>query len=112
MALDGNHSKAEPHFLPGPDEVIEHPANVEVTLKGVAETLLIPPAARAFDAIIQRPILGDPYAKFVLEELYYDIDKVTQPPGNGTKLALRTHQFDRRFWLPMLTAQFFTWHVG
>lgn len=68
---------------------------VNVTLKGVAETLFIPLAARSLDANSQKPILGDSYAKDVLDRLDYDIDKATLPPAHCAKIALRARHFDR-----------------
>lgn len=87
-------SKAEPRSSPGSSELAEH-TRVDVTLKGVAETLFIPLAARAFDAATQRPILGDVYAQDVLDKLDYDFDKATMAPSNCAKVVLRTRQFDR-----------------
>ncbi|RDL38760.1 uncharacterized protein BP5553_03100 [Venustampulla echinocandica] len=74
---------------------MEQRAKVDVTLKGVAETLFIPLAARAFDATTQRPILGDSYAKDALDKLDYELDKAALPPGQCAKIALRSRQFDR-----------------
>jgi O-methyltransferase involved in polyketide biosynthesis len=95
MASDGYLSKPELRSSPGSDELTEQQVKVEVTLKGVAETLFIPLAARAFDATTQRPILGDSYVKGVLDKLDYDFDKAALTPGNCAKVALRTRQFDR-----------------
>lgn len=95
MTLDRYPSKSEFRSSPGFGEFAEHQAKVGVTLKGVAETLFIPLVARAFDATTQRPILGDTYAKGVLDQLDYDFDKATLAPGNCAKIVLRTRQFDR-----------------
>jgi len=95
MASDVYLSEVELRSSPGSGGLTEQQAKVEVTLKGVAETLFIPLAARAFDAATQRPILGDSYAKSVLDKLDYDFDKAALLPGDCAKVALRPRQFDR-----------------
>ncbi|KAI8944260.1 S-adenosyl-L-methionine-dependent methyltransferase [Xylaria longipes] len=68
---------------------------INVTLKGVAETLLIPLLGRAADATTQSPILGDPYAQGVMEKLDYDFGKLPMPPTHAAAVALRTRFYDR-----------------
>lgn len=76
-------------------DLIEAQSKVSVALKGVAETLLISLAARAFDANSQNPILGDPYAKGVLDRLEYDLEKVNMAAPDSAGVAIRTRQFDK-----------------
>lgn len=66
-----------------------------VTLQGVAETVLIPLVGRALDATTQSPILGDPYAKGVMEKLDYDFGRFPMPPVAAAAIALRTRIYDR-----------------
>ncbi|KAI8629806.1 S-adenosyl-L-methionine-dependent methyltransferase [Xylariaceae sp. FL1651] len=68
---------------------------IKVTLTGVTETLLIPLLGRAFDAKTQSPILGDPYAKGVIEQLDYDFGKLPMPPTNAAAVGLRGRLYDR-----------------
>ncbi|KAI1419094.1 S-adenosyl-L-methionine-dependent methyltransferase [Xylaria sp. FL1777] len=67
----------------------------KVTLTGVTETLLIPLLGRAVDAAAERPILGDPYARGVIEKLDYDFGKLPMPPTHAAGVALRTRFYDR-----------------
>ena len=67
----------------------------KVNLTGVTETLLIPLLGRAADAVTERPILGDPYAKGVVEKLDYDFAKLPIPPSHAGAVALRTRFYDR-----------------
>jgi methyltransferase (TIGR00027 family) len=76
-------------------ESTEQQNPIDVTLQGVAETLLIPLAARAFDASTHKPILGDSYAKNVLHKLNYDFDKTTLSPMHCAIMMLRTRHLDR-----------------
>lgn len=80
---------------PAPEQLVGQNAKIDVSLKGVAETLIIPLAARAFDASAAKPILGDPYAKDVLDKLDYDFDKAALPPYQAAGVAVRARQFDR-----------------
>ncbi|KAI3325824.1 polyketide synthesis O-methyltransferase [Xylariaceae sp. AK1471] len=66
----------------------------KVTLTGVTETLLIPLVGRALDASAQSPILGDPYARGVMEKLDYDFTKLPVPT-HGAGVSLRTRFYDR-----------------
>ncbi|KAI0544797.1 S-adenosyl-L-methionine-dependent methyltransferase [Xylaria curta] len=68
---------------------------VNVTLTGVTETLLIPLLGRAVDSTTQSPVLGDPYAKGVMEKLDYDFGKLPMPPTHAAAVALRTRFYDR-----------------
>lgn len=89
---------------PGGGQAAEQPAKFDVGLKGVTETLLITVAARAFDAGTPKPVLGDPYASGVLDQVSYDFEKVKMPPMHCAGVALRTRHFDR------LTAGFLEAH--
>ncbi|KAI0505609.1 S-adenosyl-L-methionine-dependent methyltransferase [Xylaria bambusicola] len=76
----------------GIQQILERP---KVTLTGVTETLLIPLLGRAADAATERPILGDRYAKGVLEKLDYDFGKLPMPPTHAGGVALRARFYDR-----------------
>jgi O-methyltransferase involved in polyketide biosynthesis len=67
----------------------------KVTLKGVAETLLISLMGRAHDAATQNPILGDLYAKEVMEKLDYNFDELPMSRDAAAGIALRTRIYDR-----------------
>lgn len=67
----------------------------KVNLTGVTETLLIPLLGRAADSVTEHPILGDPYAKGVVEKLEYDFAKLPMPPSHAGAVALRTRFYDR-----------------
>jgi O-methyltransferase involved in polyketide biosynthesis len=73
----------------------EKAGKVKVTLTGVTETLLIPLVGRAMDATTRSPILGDRYAKEVMEKLDYDFGKLPMPPTHAAGVALRTRFYDR-----------------
>ncbi|KAI0204355.1 S-adenosyl-L-methionine-dependent methyltransferase [Astrocystis sublimbata] len=79
---------------------------IHVTLTGPAETLLIPLVGRAVDATTQSPILGDRFAKGVMEKLDYDFGKLPMPPTHAAAIALRTRFYDR--W----TTAFLATHPG
>ncbi|CAL5873298.1 uncharacterized protein PFLUO_LOCUS7569 [Penicillium psychrofluorescens] len=68
---------------------------IAVNLEGVAKTLLIPLIARAYDNTLPGPIVGDPYAKDVLEKIEFDADAMTMTPFKNSSIALRTSQLDR-----------------
>ncbi|KAI0440828.1 S-adenosyl-L-methionine-dependent methyltransferase [Xylaria telfairii] len=68
---------------------------INITLTGVAETLMIPLLGRAVDATTQSPVLADPYAKGVMEKLDYDFAKLPMPPTHAAAVALRTRFYDR-----------------
>lgn len=61
----------------------------------VAQTLLVPLAARALDSASQSPILGDPYAKGVLDKLEFDSQKTSLSSVDSAGVALRTRHLDR-----------------
>ncbi|KAJ5610603.1 S-adenosyl-L-methionine-dependent methyltransferase [Penicillium lagena] len=76
----------------------QQPGNNEkiaIKLDGVAKTLLIPLIARVYDNTLPLPILGDPYAKDVLEKIEFDADAMSMTPLQNGGLCLRTSQFDR-----------------
>ncbi|KAE8416780.1 S-adenosyl-L-methionine-dependent methyltransferase [Aspergillus pseudocaelatus] len=58
-------------------------------------TLLVTLIARAYDFSTPRPILGDSYAKDILERLDFDVTKMTMTPNQMASIALRTSHFDR-----------------
>lgn len=69
-------------------------AKYSVELSPVAETLLIPVAARAYDASRAKPILGDELATQVMQQLDYDFEKVQLSHIEGLCIAIRTRIFD------------------
>ena len=74
------------------------PTNNEKTvinLHGVSRTLLIPLIAREYDNTLHDPILGDPYAKAILDKITFDSESITLTPFQKSGIALRTSQFDR-----------------
>ncbi|KAI1174852.1 S-adenosyl-L-methionine-dependent methyltransferase [Nemania sp. FL0916] len=68
---------------------------IEVTLSGVAETLLIPLLGRAMDAAAQQPLLGDSFAGGVVRRLDYDFAKLPVQPVQAAGIAMRTQCYDR-----------------
>jgi methyltransferase (TIGR00027 family) len=83
------------HALSSAQILNEQANKIDVTLNGVAETLLIPLLARAYDATTKNPILGDFYAKDVLVKLDYDFSKAQLAPVHHLSVAMRTRQFDQ-----------------
>lgn len=79
----------------GPEEGIPSSDKIPVALEGLAETLLIPIAARALDATSPSPILGDSDAVQVMARLDYDFDRVHFPLSESQSIAVRTLNFDR-----------------
>ncbi|KAJ5702151.1 hypothetical protein N7488_009699 [Penicillium malachiteum] len=77
---------SSPHSDPTPK------IQIEVNLEGVARTCLLTLIARGYDNTFPRPILGDPYAKDVLEKL--DIPAVPMTDFQKRSIVLRTYQFD------------------
>lgn len=67
---------------------------VAIQLDGVAKTLLIPLLARVHDNELPDPILGDPYAKDVLEKITFDSASMTMATIQNGGIAIRTKQFD------------------
>ncbi|KAI1349160.1 S-adenosyl-L-methionine-dependent methyltransferase [Xylaria sp. FL0043] len=94
-----------PNSSPSSPSLPSHPAGelgvrqlaerTKVTLTGVTETLLIPLMGRAVDAATSTPILGDAYAKGVMEKLDYDFGKLPMPPTSAAGVASRTRFYDR-----------------
>lgn len=50
--------------------------------------------AKALDADLPKPILGDRYAKAVVEQIDYDWSKTTITPRNSTSVTTRSAHFD------------------
>lgn len=79
-----------------PADRLEPSPKIPATLgEAVARTLLVPLAARALDSASQSPILGDPYAKGVLDKLEFDSQKTSLSPVDSAGVALRTRHLDR-----------------
>lgn len=68
---------------------------IAIKLDGVAKTLLIPLIARAYDNTLPVPIIGDPYAKDVLEKIEFNADAMSMTPFKNGSIALRASQLDR-----------------
>lgn len=81
-----------------------HINKIPVGLSGVAETLFIPLAARAWDARSSNPVLGDSIAGPVVDRLEYDFTKVLDTPTSCQVMAIRTLNFDR--WVASFLQQY------
>lgn len=83
------------------DTAIFDPATVSleqrfpVSLSVLAETLFIPLWARACDSQQPEPVLNDPYAATMLQELDYDTSRFSDADATRVGCALRTWRFDR-----------------
>jgi O-methyltransferase involved in polyketide biosynthesis len=75
-----------------------------ITLTGTQETMLATLQGKALDAAAPRPILGDPWARRVLDRVDYDFRRTGMTPTSAAGVALRSRQLDR--W----TAQFLAAH--
>ncbi|KAJ6008411.1 S-adenosyl-L-methionine-dependent methyltransferase [Penicillium herquei] len=75
-----------PHSNPTPT------IKIEVNLTGVARTCLLTLIAREYDNTLPKPILGDPYAKDVLEKL--SVPAIPMIDFQKRSIVLRTYQFD------------------
>jgi O-methyltransferase involved in polyketide biosynthesis len=67
---------------------------VHVDLNGPPQTTLATLYAKALDADFTTPILGDRYAKEVVERVDYDWKKTTITPRNAASVTTRTAHFD------------------
>jgi O-methyltransferase involved in polyketide biosynthesis len=68
---------------------------IRVDLSGAPETLLATLYARALDADADRPILGDTYAKELVQRLDYDWSKTAINARNAPSVTIRSAHFDR-----------------
>jgi O-methyltransferase involved in polyketide biosynthesis len=66
----------------------------KVDLTGERATLLATLHARALDARSERPVLGDPTAARVEEQIEFDFDAVGLRPGDELSVALRARHID------------------
>ena len=67
---------------------------VRVYLSGAPQTMLATLYAKALDADLQEPILGDRFAKQIVERIDYDWQKTTITPRNSPSVTTRTAHFD------------------
>ncbi|OBE97680.1 class I SAM-dependent methyltransferase [Mycobacterium sp. 852002-10029_SCH5224772] len=67
---------------------------MRLDLHGPPQTMLATLYAKALDADLPKPILGDRYAKEVVERIDYDWSKTTITPRNSTSVTTRTAHFD------------------
>jgi O-methyltransferase involved in polyketide biosynthesis len=67
---------------------------VRVDLSGAPQTMLATLYAKALDADLESPILGDRYAKQVVEHIDYDWQKTSITPRNSSGVTTRTAHFD------------------
>lgn len=65
-----------------------------VSLRGVAETALIPLYARAVDSRSLNSALGDTFASKLVEQLDYDFSRLPLSPSQVASIVLRTRYFD------------------
>ncbi len=67
---------------------------VRVDLSGAPQTMLATLYAKALDADFKRPILGDRFAKQIVERIDYDWKKTTITPRRAPSVTTRTAHFD------------------
>ena len=67
---------------------------VHVDLSGAPQTMLATFYAKALDAGLEHPILGDRYAKEVVERIDYDWKKTAITAGNSPSVTTRSAHFD------------------
>ncbi|KAI1387851.1 putative polyketide synthase protein [Hypoxylon trugodes] len=70
-------------------------AKVKINLTGTAETLMGPLIARARDARMPQPVLGDMFAAQILDQLDYDIEKHQIDDPKATMHAARVVCLDK-----------------
>jgi methyltransferase (TIGR00027 family) len=85
--------KMSAEFQPGAEDFQSFP-NAD-GLEGVAQTLLISLAARAADARLEKPILGDKYALDAVESIDYDFTRSSMSEAEAAAVAVRTTIFDQ-----------------
>jgi len=67
---------------------------VRVDLSGTPQTMLATLYAKALDADFKEPILGDRFAKQIVERIDYDWKKTTITPRRAPSVTTRTAHFD------------------
>jgi len=77
---------------------------LQVDLNGAPQTMLATLYAKALDADFKEPILGDRFARQIVERIDYDWKKTTITPRRASSVTIRTAHFDA--W----THQFLTVH--
>src|SRR5215471_6281514 len=70
-------------------------ARVPVDLSGAPQTMLATLYAKALDADFPKPILGDRYAKEIVERIDYDWKKTTITARRAPSVTTRTAHFDQ-----------------
>lgn len=68
---------------------------VRVDLSGAPQTMLATLYAKALDADFAKPILGDRYAKEIVERIDYDWTKTTITARRASSVTTRTAHFDQ-----------------
>jgi O-methyltransferase involved in polyketide biosynthesis len=68
---------------------------IHVDLSGAPQTMLATLYAKALDADAKHPILGDRYAKDIVERLDYDWSQTTITASNSPSVTTRSAHFDR-----------------
>ncbi len=67
---------------------------LHVDLSGAPQTMLATFYAKALDADLPKPILGDRFAKEIVERIDYDWKKTSITPGNSPSVTTRSAHFD------------------
>jgi O-methyltransferase involved in polyketide biosynthesis len=68
---------------------------IRVDLSGAPETMLATLYARALDADAAQPLLGDTYAKELVQRIDYDWAKTAIKPKNAASVVIRSARFDK-----------------
>ncbi len=68
---------------------------LHVDLSGAPETMLATFYAKALDAELEKPILGDKWAKDIVDRIDYDWSKTTITARNSPSVTTRSAHFDR-----------------
>jgi O-methyltransferase involved in polyketide biosynthesis len=66
-----------------------------VALSGTQETMLATLHGKALDAAGPHPVLGDPWAQRVLDQVDYDLRRTGMTPTTSAGVALRSRRLDR-----------------
>ncbi|MGV9802916.1 class I SAM-dependent methyltransferase [Mycobacterium sp. NPDC003449] len=67
---------------------------LKVDLSGAPQTMLATFYAKALDADLPKPILGDRYAKEIVDRIDYDWSRTTITRGNSASVTTRSLHFD------------------
>jgi O-methyltransferase involved in polyketide biosynthesis len=67
---------------------------LHVDLSGAPQTMLATFYAKALDADLPKPILGDRFAKEIVDRIDYDWKKTAITPGNSPSVTTRSAHFD------------------